>query len=254
MGYINLPVQGGGSAPVVTSNFFSQYPSTPGNYFIQEYDIFPNLIAGGVGNLISSASGASAGFNLVDASNVNAGINSTEKALGVGYLNLGTTSTGRCGVGFGTNGVASVIVGQHEIRYGVRASLDVLSNGTDTYTVEHGLIASFTALQTTGVFFRYSHGTNSGRWQFCVGNGTITAADTGVAPTATVYQVLEVVVARDLSSATFYIDGTLVGTVTTGFPTGGLFPGSNAIKSAGTTGRGTFLDAIYFASERLSVR
>ncbi len=254
MAYINLPVTGG-STPTVVSSFWAQYPTNPSNYIITEFDVWPNVISTGVGNLLASSSGASAAFQLVDKSDASAGINSTEKAIGVALLNTGTTTTGRAYVGFGTNSVASVWFGAHELRWGVRSSLNALSDGTDTYTVYHGFIDTVTAAPTRGAFFRYTHGTNGGRWEFCRADGAgIVAADTGVAPSATVYQVLEIVVNTAGTQITFYIDGALVGTITTGITSSGVFPGSNVIKSAGTTGRGAYLDATYLAVERLAVR
>lgn len=254
--FLNLPVVGGGSTPTTTANFFSQYPSTPGNYFIKEYDFFPNVVATSfVGDFLASVSGTGALYQLADKTTALAGINSTEKATGVCQLNLGTTTTGRAFLGFGSNGVASFSFGQQEQIWGTRANLPLLSSGTETYTAYHGFMESVTAAPAQGAFFRYTHGTNSGKWQYCIANGSITAADTGVAPTAGVYQVLEIKVNTAATEVTYYIDGTLVGTVTTGIPTAGLFPGSNAIKSAGTTtSYGFFIDAVYAATERLAIR
>jgi hypothetical protein len=256
-GYINLPVIGGGSEPVVTSNFFSQYPETPSNYFIKEYDFFPNVVAVSfVGDFLASVSGTNATYQLADKTTALAGINSTEKANGVCFLNPGTTTTGRAFLGFGSNGVASFAFGWTQNIWGTRANLPLLSTGAETYTAYHGFMDTVTAAPAHGAFFRYTHGTNSGKWEFCAAAGAgIVAADTGVAPTAGVYQVFEINVNTAGTAITYYIDGALVGTVSSGIPTNGLFPGTNVIKSAGTTtAYGTYIDSVYAATERLATR
>jgi hypothetical protein len=254
-GFINLPVTGG-STPTVVSSFWSQYPSNPNNFFIKEYDFFPNVVATNfAGDILCSSSGANAQYQLADKSTALAGINSTEKANGVVYLNLGTASTNRVHMGFGTNGVASFSFGNQEMIWGSRVNIATLSDGTNTFTHYNGFIESITAAPSQGAFFRYTHSVNSGRWEYCIANGSITAADAGVAPTAGVYQVLEIKANTAGTQITYYIDGALVGTVTTNIPTAGVFPGISLIRSAGTTTNyGSFVDAIYCAIERLATR
>jgi hypothetical protein len=244
--------------PHTPTGFWSQMPTFPNqlNYFIKEYDFFPNVVATNfVGDFLSSASGTGAAYQLSDKSVALAGIDSTEKATGVCYLNLGTAASTRIFLGFGSNNVASFSFGQHETIWGTRANLATLSDGTNTYTAYHGFMESVTAGPVQGAFFRYTHSVNGGRWEFCVANGSVTAADTGVSPSAGVYQVFEIKINRAATSITFYIDGSLVGTVTTGIPTAGLFPGTSLIRTAGTSGNyGSYIDAVYAATERLSAR
>jgi hypothetical protein len=226
------------------------------NYFVKEYDFFPNVVATSfVGDLLVSASGTGATYQLSDKSVALAGIDATEKAHGVCFLNVGTATNGRIFLGLGTNNVASFAFGQHRNLWGTRANLAILSDGTNTYTAYHGFMESVTTGPIQGAFFRYTHSVNGGRWEYCVANGTVVAADTGVSPVAGVYQVFEIVVNTAGTEVTFYINGSLVGTVTTGIPTVGLFPGTNFIKSAGTTaGYGSYIDAFYSATERLATR
>lgn len=254
--YINIPPASGGSTPTTISSFWSQYPSIPGNYFIKEYDVFPNVLANATaGDLLTYVSGTSAAYQLSDKSAPLAGIDSTEKAIGVVYLNSGSTSAGLVYCGFGSNNVASLSFGQQQVNWGVRHNVSHLSDGTDTFTVYNGFMDTVLGAPTNGLFFRYTHGTNSGKWQFCSAAGSgIVAADTGVAPAAGVYQVFEIVVNTAGTSATFYIDGVLVGTISTGIPTAGVFPGITMLKSAGTNARGPYIDALYMATERLATR
>jgi hypothetical protein len=254
--YINLPPASGGSTPQTSSNFFSQYPSNVGNYFINEYDVFPNVLANAAaGNLLTYVSGTAAAYQISDKSAPLAGINSTEKAIGVIYLNSGSTSSGNVYCGFGSNNVATISFGSQQVNWGIRHNISHLSDGTDTFTVYNGHMDTVLGAPANGLFFRYTHGTNSGKWQYCSAAGSgIVAADTGVAPVAGVYQVFEIVVNTAGTAATFYIDGVLVGTISTGLPTAGVFPGITMLKSAGSNSRGPYVDALYLATERLASR
>lgn len=241
-----------------TASFWSQMPEFPNylNYFIKEYDFFPNVVATNfAGDLLCSSSGTGAAYQLSDKSVSLAGINATEKANGVVFLNLGTAATNRVHMGFGSNNVASFSFGNHEMIWGERANLPILSDATNTFTAYSGFMESITAAPVQGAFFRYTHSVNGGRWEFCIANGSVTAADTGVAPVAGVYQVFEIKANTAGTQITYYIDGTLVGTVTTGIPTAGVFPAKSVIRSAGTaTNYGSYVDAIYMAIEKLAVR
>jgi hypothetical protein len=249
--------------PHTPTGFWSQMPTFPNslNYFIQEYDYFTIQVSNAVGDMYAPSGGASAAIQLRDASETMAQVNSTEKALGVTCLNAGSTSTGRAALGFGgAQSAASLRFGQQELIFGVRQHIWVLGTVTENFTMWTGFMDIITAAPTRGCFFRYNYAVNSGRWEFCtVDGGATTATDTGVAPTAGVYQVMEIKVNRAGTSVTFYIDGTLVGTITSGIPTGttGLLAMSSLIRSAGvgTGGSGnTPIDAIYMATEKLSAR
>lgn len=246
------------NTPTSPVSFWSQMPTFPNqlNYFTKEYDFFPNVVATNfAGDIICSSSGTGAAYQLADKSTALAGINSTEKANGVVYLNLGTAAVTRAHLGFGTNGVASFSFGSHEMIWGSRTNIATLSDATNTFTAYNGFMESVTAAPAQGAFFRYTHSVNGGRWEYCIANGSITAADTGVAPSAGVYQVFEIKANTAGTTISYYIDGALVGTVTVGIPTAGIFPAINLIRSAGTSGSyGSYVDAMYLAIERLAVR
>lgn len=227
------------------------------NYTIEEFDTFPIQITTGVGNLYGPSSGTSSSVQVRDASEANSGINATEKAVGVTSLNTGTQSTGRAALGWGgAQGAASLAIGRHEMIFGSRECIWVISTVTDNFTKWVGFMDIITAQPTNGVYFRTNYNVNGGRWEYCTTvAGATTAADTGVSPSATVYQVMEIKVSRDATPvARFYIDGTLVGTITGGLPTAGLLAMTAKLKSAGTAGAITGIDAMYLALEKLSVR
>jgi hypothetical protein len=250
-------LQGGTTA--TETGFWFIKPLFPDSlaYFIEEFDYFPIIISNGTGNLYSPVSGTSASVQVRDASEANAGINATEKAIGVTSLNTGTQSTGRAALGWGgAQGAASFKIGVHEMIFGVRQNTWVLSTVTDNFTKWVGFMDIITAQPTNGAYFRQNYNVNGGRWEYCTTvSGATTAADTGVSPTAAVYQVMEIKVTKAATPvATFYIDGTLVGTITGGLPSVGLLAMTAELKSAGTTGAIVAIDAMYMATERLSVR
>lgn len=99
-------------------------------------------------------------------------------------------------------------------------ALVALSDATNTYAVRAGFIDSITAEPTDGAYFRYTHGTNSGRWQaVCRNNNTETAVDTGVTAAITTFNDFEIVVNAAASSVEFKIGGVVVATIATNIPT-----------------------------------
>lgn len=250
-------LQSGGGSVI---SFWFKRPSE-NTHIVEEYDQFPGQVVNFVGMMYGVSSGASSAVQPRDASESQAGINSTEKAIGVTSLNPGTSSTGRSALGFGgAQGAASYRFGNHQLIYGVRQHLWAVGSAGENYTNWVGFMDIITAAPTRGCFFRYNYAVNSGRWEYCtVDGGATTAVDTGVGFTVQVYQIMEIVVNRAGTSVQFFIDGTLVGTVSSGIPTGafGLLAMTSILRSAGTGAGGAgvaSIDANYMATERLSVR
>lgn len=229
--------------------FWSQFPtiSTYLNFIILEFDI------GNWGSLFtSSASGTGATSTMIDGATASAGVNSTEKAIGVHRLGVGTTSTGMGYVGIGSQSAGSIRFASQELRWGTRFQLVDLSTGSETFSAWLGFYHVITAAPTFGAYFRYNHAVNGGRWECCT---QINAVDSGVLPTAGQYQVFEIKINTAGTAITYYIDGTLVATITTDISTSNqLFAGNLIRKSAGTTDRFAYIDAQYLAIERLSTR
>jgi hypothetical protein len=132
--------------------------------------------------------------------------------------------------------------------------IDVLSNGTDTYTLVVGLNDNLAgAIGTDVVAFRYTHSENSGNWT-CVtrNNSTETTLDSGVAAVAggstgvavaTNWVNLRFIVNAAATSVTYYVNGTSVGSIATNIPAARqTWPAIYIRKSAGTTARYAFID------------
>lgn len=156
---------------------------------------------------------------------------------GSGFIRvaLGTTATGR-------SAWFSTILITFYPRIGalffrIRGRLMNLSDATNTYTAWLGMPDVISAAPTNGIFFRYTHSVNGGRWQaVCRNTGVETAVDTGIAGSTSADQTFEIRGSADGATFTFYIDDALVATITTNLPAVGttLGFGYNFIRSAGT--------------------
>jgi len=172
----------------------------------------------------------------------------TLNAFGINTLGMGTTTTGRASIsGFSSGQPNTLLLGLGRCRFQAKAAINVLSNGTETFTTRMGLIDSVSGEPTDGCYFRYTHSVNTGKWEAVTrSNGTETATDTGVTVVADAWKRFEVDVNAAGTSVAFKIDGATVATNTTNIPTGaGRYTsyGAAAIKSAGTTAMsGLYID------------
>lgn len=174
--------------------------------------------------------------------------------IGVTEITTGTTTTGRSAV---QSTVTAVLLGGGRHRYRIDANVPTASDGTDTFTVHLGYFDNLGSEPTDGVCFRYTHGTNSSRWE-CVtrSNGSETATDSGVGLSAGTFRVFEIEANAAGTSVAFYIDGVLKATHTENIPTGSgreMGFGARILKSAGTTSRSVQLDLIAWSFEPSTV-
>lgn len=160
----------------------------------------------------------------------------TVNAIGMLRLALGTTATGRGCIA--ANNLAVLRLGQGMAVQKTKLRIATLSDATNTYTLRAGFIDSITAESTDGVFFRYTHGTNSGKFQAVTrNNGTESTADTGVTAAASTDYELEIYVNPDGTSAEFRINNAVVATITANIPTASgreTGYGMMVLRSAGT--------------------
>lgn len=121
-----------------------------------------------------------------------------------------------------------------------------LSDGTTTYSLRAGFLDSVSVESTDGVFFRYTHSVNGGKWQFVTrANGAETITDTGVVVTVSTNYKLNVEVQADGLKAFALIDGVPVASSTTNIPVGsGRETGFGAmiLKSLGASARPFWTD------------
>ena len=154
-------------------------------------------------------------------------------------LMTGSTTTGRAGR---LSGTTLCVFGTNPWHFETTVGLDTLSDGTNTYTARFGFMDSQAGDPTDGAYFRYTHGTNSGKWE-CVTRSnnveTASALDSGITVDTSLHN-FSIDVNAAGTSVDFKIDGATVATGTANIPTGTARAtgfGFTIIKSAGGTNR-----------------
>lgn len=154
-------------------------------------------------------------------------------------LMTGSTTTGRAGR---LSGTTLCVFGTNPWHFETTVGLDTLSDGTNTYTARFGFMDSQAGDPTDGAYFRYTHGTNSGKWE-CVTRSnnveTASALDSGITVDTSLHN-FSIDVNAAGTSVDFKIDGSTVATGTANIPTGTSRAtgfGYSIIKSAGGTNR-----------------
>ena len=151
---------------------------------------------------------------------------------------------------------AAITSATNAVRFGGGAArlvvifrVPTLSDATDTFTVRVGFCDATNAESTDGAFVRYTHGTNSGKFQFVTRNNNVeTATDTNINVGVNTWYRVQIDVNAAGTSATCTIFGVSVATNTTNIPTAagretGIVPGYIQ-KSLGANPR--TLDIDYF--------
>jgi hypothetical protein len=178
---------------------------------------------------------------------------------GQSAISTSTSATGRGSIGAAANALVRSTNNTY-LRYATLVSVETLSDGTNTYKLRCGWMdaSNPTGEPSNGVYFRYTHGTNSGNWQFVArASGTETVINTGTAPltgTSTM-QSLIVAVSPNGSACEGYIDGVSVGVTTTNIPTSANMGYYSQIeKTVGTAARTLYLagaNVLVVANKRL---
>lgn len=184
------------------------------------------------------------------------GVDSTEKASGVVALSTSTSTAGGAAVQDVTYTFTFGFGFSFEIN--LRVALSALSDGTDTYTIRIGMLDSYTGAPVDGAYFRYTHGTNSGKWEaVTVSNSTETAEDTGITAEASIFHTFKVVTNEAATQVDFYIDGTKTNDITTNIINSSARVTGKSLtieKTAGSTARIMYVDYVSFSSTRTTAR
>jgi hypothetical protein len=180
------------------------------------------------------------------------GLDTTENAVGVLTLETNNGATNYAQISMSTN---QVKIGTHAIVHRFRIAVSALSDGTDTYTIYIGLGDNTGGNDfDDGIYFRYTHSVNSGRWEAVTAIGASrSASDTGVTPTTT-FSVFEISINQAGTSIDFSINGSVVATKTTNIPTNTIGFVHKIVKSVGTTDTMVYEDWTDIALTRTTAR
>lgn len=173
-----------------------------------------------------------------------------------GGMTIGTSTSASAAscLYFGKGILNPGFIGSSHIIVSCFVYFPTLSNGTNTYTFQFGIIpspSSTTLAVNNSVGIRYSNGINGGEWEGFTRNsgGSETPVDSGVAVAANTPYLLTVCLDKANSEARFYVDGVMVGRATATMPTGTAV-GVRAIivKSAGATARSATVANMIFST------
>jgi hypothetical protein len=236
------PTSGANAAPVFRSLVTLDIPFEP-RFQMQEYDDF--ISNQGTSNLgwLNTISGAGAAIAAAHAANVNA----TDNAHGVFQLATGTTATGRAAI---SKALDSIHLGTNtRFIQSWRVNIPVLSTAAQEFQAAFGFHDGDTTANgdcVDGLYFKYNRLTNVNWLITSAVNSTITNTATAVA-VATGWNWFTIDVNPATNTATFFINGTQVGTIArTSWPTAaGRNTGvlSKIVKTVGTTSVNLLLDA-----------
>jgi hypothetical protein len=173
----------------------------------------------------------------------------TGSRVGIIHLATGTGTTGRAAFYASANTSMAYDDGTGksymEYRAEFRSPAD-LSDATNEYFIHAGFIDSVVADSADGAFLKYTHGLNSGQWQFLTADGTIrTTGNSTVAMAVSTWYCLRVVMYPN-GTAEFYIDGVSLGRNTANLPSNGRDFSFGIVlrKNAGTTARNMQVDGV----------
>ncbi len=160
-------------------------------------------------------------------------------------ITTGTTNTGQAGIRTDTN---SIVFGGGQWTLEWLINIMTLSTGSERFTLRIGFVDSVTTNSVNGVYFRYIDSVNSGKWVLVTSNNsTETATNSTSTPSGATYYKLKIIVNAAGTLATYYVDGSSIGTISTNIPTAtGRETGFGAgiIKSVGTTNRDFTADLV----------
>ncbi len=160
--------------------------------------------------------------------------------LGTGTTSVGSSRASQIDAG-STQG--SLVLGGGVLTIQFYCKIPTLSDAGQTFTVSIGLSNTETPA-ANGLWFQYSHGVNSGKWQIIAANASsVTTLDSGVT-VDTDWHVYKIVVNAAASAVSYYIDGVETSNSPNAMdiPTTAISPVVRITKSVGSTARQIYLD------------
>ncbi len=164
---------------------------------------------------------------------------------GVLYLSTGTDATGRAML-ITLDDCIILGDGEYQIEWLIR--IEDLATVAEDYTIRVGFgDTTGSGDWTYGVYFEYTRATSVNWLIKTADNGTRTSTTTSTAVTADAWIRLTININAAATLATYYVNGSSVGTINTNIPDGGtgtdgIGPDIGIIKTAGNTNRNLYVD------------
>jgi hypothetical protein len=208
--------------------------------------------------LVSTTGAGTLGWQVTSSGTSAAGLASVAgelNCLGVAGSTTGTTATGRSSRYLGLN---DTHFGQGSISFSWKIRIPILSDATNRFVVYLGWgDTSGSGDMVDGVYFTYSDTINTGNWTLNTSSSSIRTALSSNIPVNTNWTKLTATVNDFGTTADFYIDGILAGTISTNIPTAPARQTGALVKiekTVGTTARTIYYDyyydKIFFTSPR----
>ncbi len=154
-----------------------------------------------------------------------------------GILSLSTGSSSSSGYSTVYLGTNTIYLGNGTLDLEFLIRIPTLSAAGERYSVRIGLGDSNNADHSNGIWFEYSEAT-SANWLLCVNNASSASKTTSsTAVGENTWIKLKISINAAASLITYYVNGTSIGTKTTGFSTSGFGPRMHIVKSVGTAAR-----------------
>ncbi len=244
----------GGSIASFWKNCGNSVSPSSGEFFIRDDFINSGPSSGTVGT-----EGWTTNTNGTGSSVASDGTFVTADRPGNVTFDTGTTNSGVAGIGLGTGGSNSqLLVGANlEIEFAAKLN-SISSPSVQSYVFRAGLMTGTGANANTpnSVYFEFDSA-SSANWKiFSYNNSAFTTTTTSVAAT-TNWTRFKIVVNSSASSISFYIDGSLAGTINSNIPTASgrnVAPAVVLNKTAGTTSRSVVLDYYYLRGGTAAMR
>jgi hypothetical protein len=208
------------------------------------------MVIGGMGeqfmqeDFLAGATAGNTGISPVTANNGTVTVTTADAdAPGIIRLTTVTSSNAQAAVRLG---VSTLLLGGGVLTYSWRVRVSALSITADEYSLRAGLGDSTTGEPTDGVYFCYDHLTDGDFWSIKTASNTSvtkkvmdgTSGNPTQAVLANTWYRLTATVNAAASSVSYWINGTLMGTITTNIPSGAgrqTAPFFAVVRSAGST-------------------
>jgi hypothetical protein len=178
----------------------------------------------------------------------NGGFSSSRSEIGypgITALSTGSATNGSCSsvTGLGNSASPIIINNGSFTEYLAICKIPVLPDVGNAFDVNIGFQTSGAGIGFDAIAFTYDQA-NSNIFCKTVNNGSTTSVNSGVTLVANTWYKFKIEIADPNTSARFYINNSLVATISTNIPLSPRMVGAGVdiSKTAGTTGRDVYLD------------